>query len=133
MYADDSTLCATGKIVDDLDLKLNYMDYVNDWRNNNHMVGNGGKTKAMLITTYQQESKLPKKELTIFFNNTQLKNVNSEKLVSVKIDKHITWKDHVNRTAKTISRNLALVETNQEIAASSNKNNVLQSLYPTPY
>ncbi len=108
MYADDSTLCATGKIVDDLDLKLNYMDYVNDWRNNNHMVGNGDKTKAMLITTYQKESKLPKKELTIFFNSTQLKNVNSEKLLGVKIDKHLKCKDHVNKTAKTISRNLAL-------------------------
>ena len=84
------------------------MDCVNDWCNNNHMVGNGDKTKAMLITTYQKESKFPKKELTIFFNNTQLKNVNSEKLLGVEIDKHLTWKDHVNKTAKTISRNLAL-------------------------
>ncbi len=72
------------------------------------MVGNGDKTKAMLITTYEKESKLHKKEFTIFFNNTQLTNVNSEKLVGDKIDKHLTWKDHVNKTAKTISRNLAL-------------------------
>ncbi len=109
MYADDSTLCATGKTVEDLDLKLNNdMDCVNEWCNNNHMVGNGYKTKAMLITNYQKESKLPKKNLTIFFNNTHLKNVNSEKLLGVKIYKHLTWKDHVNKTAKTISRNLSL-------------------------
>ncbi len=111
MYADGSTLCATGKTVEDLDLKLNNdVDCVNDWCNNNHMVGNGDKTKAMLITTYQKESKLPKKELTIF-STTQLKNVNSEKLLGFKIDKHLTWKDHVNKTAKTISmisRNKAL-------------------------
>ncbi len=67
MYAYDSTLCATGKTVADLDLKLNIdMDCVNDWCNNNHMVGNGDKTKAMLITTYQKESTFTKIELTIF-------------------------------------------------------------------
>ena len=110
MYADDSTLCATGETVEELDLKLNDdMDCVNDWCNDNHMVGNSDKTKAMLITTYQKEAKLPKKELTIFFQHMQLKNVNSEKLLGVKIDKYLTWKDHVNKTAKTISRNLALL------------------------
>ncbi len=83
------------------------MDCVNDWCNNNCMVGNGDKRKAILITIYQKESKLPKKELT-FFSTTQLKNVNSEKLLDVKIGKHLTWKDHVMKTAKTISRNLAL-------------------------
>ncbi len=50
------------------------------------MVGNGDKTKAMLITTYQKESKLPKKELTIFFNNTQLKNVNSSRYIGENIN-----------------------------------------------
>ncbi len=57
------------------------------------------KQKAMLITTYQNESKLRKKELTIFINNTQLKNVNSEKLLAVKIKKNFTWKNHVSKTA----------------------------------
>ncbi len=109
MYADDSTLCATGKTVEGLDLKLNNdMDCVNVCCNNNHMVGNGDKTKAMLITTYQKESNLPKKEPTIFFNKTQLKNVNSEKLLCVKIVNHLIWKDYVNIIAKTISGNLAL-------------------------
>ncbi len=55
MYADDSTLSATGKTVEDLDLKLNNdMDCINYWCHNNHMVGNGDKTKAMLINTYQK-------------------------------------------------------------------------------
>ncbi len=72
------------------------------------MVGNGDKTKAMLITTYQKESNSLKKNSLFFFNNTQLKNVNSEKRLGVKIDKHLTWKDHVNKIAKTVSRNPAL-------------------------
>ncbi len=100
------------------------MDCVNDWCNNNHMVGNDDKTKAILITNYQKETKLPKKVLTISFNKTQLKNVNSEKRLDVKIDMHLTLKDHVHKTAKTIAL---------YISASSNKNNILQSLYLTPY
>ncbi len=56
-----------------------------------------------------RESKLPKEELTIVFNNTQLKNVNSKKRLGLKIDKPLTWKDYVNNTGKTISRNLELL------------------------
>ncbi len=34
------------------------------------MLGNGDKTKAMLITTYQKESKLPKKNSQFFQQHT---------------------------------------------------------------
>ncbi len=62
MYANDTTLCATGKTVEDLDLKLNNdMDCVNGWCNNNHMVGNGDKTKVMLISPIKKNLSCLKK------------------------------------------------------------------------
>ncbi len=84
----DLILCATGKTVEDLDLKLNNdMDCVNDWCNNNRMLSISDKTKAILIATYQKEPKLPKKELTIFSTTHNwkmwiLKNVWVSKLTS---------------------------------------------------
>ncbi len=43
------------------------MECVNDWCNNNHIVGNGDKRKPMLIITYQKESNLPKNKKLPFF------------------------------------------------------------------
>ena len=110
MYADDSTLCETGETVDELNVKLNDdMVCVNKGCHDNQMAANGDKTKVMLVTTYQKEAKLPKKELTVYYDNKPLKSVDSEKLLGVKIDKHLTWKEHVNQTANKISRNIALL------------------------
>ncbi len=71
------------------------------------MAANGDKTNIILVTTYQKESKLPVKELTVYYNNNLLKSVDSDKRLGVNINKH--WKEHVNQTAKTISRNIALL------------------------
>ncbi len=59
MYADDSTLGASGKTIEDLEVKLNSdMAKVNKWCKDNKMDINCDKTKIMLITTYQKEAKL---------------------------------------------------------------------------
>ncbi len=43
-------------------------------------------------------------------NNTMLENVNSEKLLWVIIDKYLSWKHHIDKTAKTLSKNIALLK-----------------------
>ncbi len=63
-------------------------------------------TKVILVTTYQKEAKLPMKELTVYYDRNLVKSVDSEKLLG-EIDKHFTWIEHVNQTAKKISRNIA--------------------------
>ncbi len=53
MYADDSTLTATGKTIETLDDKLNSdMESIVVWFDDKRMAMNTDKTKAMLITTY---------------------------------------------------------------------------------
>ncbi len=51
------------------------------WCQKNRMVVNAEKTKVMLVTTYQRETKLQTSEM--------LENVNSEKCLVVIIDKHL--------------------------------------------
>ncbi len=54
--------------IEDFDLKLkNDMHCVNDWCNNNHMVGNSDKTNATLIATYQKNLSSLKKRIYRFF------------------------------------------------------------------
>ncbi len=38
-----------------------------------------------------------------------LDNVDSEKLLGGNVDKYLTWKHHVDKTTKTISKNIALL------------------------
>jgi hypothetical protein len=110
MYADDSILDASGKTIEELEVKLNPdMAKVNNWCNDNKMVINCDKTKVMLITTHQKEAKLDSTHLGVICNNTELENVNSSKLLGVIIDKNLTWKYHIDKTAKTISHSIALL------------------------
>ncbi len=74
------------------------------------MAVNAEQTKVMLVTTYQRETKLQTSEIKVNFNNTMLENVNSEKLLGVIIDKHLSWKHHIDKTAQTLSKNIALLK-----------------------
>ncbi len=109
MYADDSTIHATGETIQEVEHKLNVdLKHVQEWCQINRMAVNAEKTKVMLITTYQKETRLQSSNINVNFNETSLENVASEKLLGVVIDKHLTWKSHIDKTAKTLSRNLAL-------------------------
>ncbi len=82
MYADYSTIHVSGKTIDELESKLNIdLKNVQIWCPKNRMAVNAEKTKVMLVTTYQRETKLQTFEIKVNFNNTMLENVNSEKLL----------------------------------------------------
>ncbi len=100
MYADDSTLHAAAKTLDELDLIVN---------NNVECVRNTDNTKCMPITTFQKATRLPRTDLNIVLDNVTLDNVDSEIFLGVIVDKYLTWKHHVYKTAKTISKNIALL------------------------
>ncbi len=95
MYTDESTIDATGETIEELESKLN-IDFKNVqiWCQKN---------------TYQKETKLQRSEIKGNFNNTMLENVNSEKLCGVIIDKQLSWKHHIDKTAKTFSKIIALL------------------------
>ena len=110
MYADDSTLHAAAKTVEELEDILNQdLAHVKQWCKQNRMVANIDKTKAMIITTYQKAAKLPRCTLNVLYDNVPLENVDNEKLLGVIVDKHLTWKHHVDKTCKSISKSIALL------------------------
>lgn len=62
----------------------------------------------MLITTYLKV-KLPGTDINATSYTTLLLNVNLEKLQGVITDKHLHWKVHIDKTAKTPSENITLL------------------------
>ncbi len=73
------------------------------------MVANTDKTKCMLITTFQKATRLLRTDLNIVLDNVTLDNLDSEELLGVIVDMYLTWKTHVDKTAKTISKHIALL------------------------
>ncbi len=79
MYADDSTLHAAAKTLDELELILNNVECVSKWCKQNRMVANTDKTKCMLISAFQKATRLPRTDLNIVLDNVTLDNVDIEK------------------------------------------------------
>ncbi len=134
MYADDSTLGASGKIIEDLEVKLNLdMTKVNKWCKDYKMALNCDKAKVMLIITYQKEAKLDSTHLSVICDNTELENVNSNKLLGVIIDKNLTWTFHIDKITKSISCDIALSRRIRKYLPDQPQITFLQKLHSTPY
>ena len=67
------------------------------------MVANYEKTKNMIINIRQKYQRLPEKELNVKAEYATIKSVQSEKLLGVNMDQHLTWKDHIGKVHKTVS------------------------------
>ncbi len=105
MYANDSTLHAAAKTLDELEqMPNNDVECVSKWCKQNRMVTNTDKTKCMLITTFKKATRLLRTDLNIVLDNVTLDDVDSKKLLEVIVDMYLTWKHHVDKNAKTISK-----------------------------
>ncbi len=110
LYADDSTLNAHGKTIHEIEMSLNAdLQCIHEWCSRNKMVLNTTKTKVMLVTTHQKCRHLVNKELCVTYDSEKLVNVESENLLGVIIDNHLTWQEHVAKVAKTVNKNIALL------------------------
>ncbi len=112
MYADDSSVTSTVTTVKNLGKKLNKdMTSASEWCTDNRMLANAPRTKAMLITTWQKRASLPEQEriLKVTLNDTQLENVENDKLLGVHINNNLSWENHINSIFSKENRNIALL------------------------
>ena len=110
MYADDSTITATGKTTEAVEEKLNNdLHEVSKWCDENKMVINAENTKIMLITTRQKWQHLHTTDPDVQINDKNILVVNSERLLGVHIDHFLSWFSHVQKTHTTIARYTALL------------------------
>ena len=106
MFADVTTIYATGTSVDDITAKLNAaMSRISFWMSENGLGLNTQKTKSMLI---HPPSKHPP-PLAVSCNNSLIEQVKVFKLLGVFVDQHLKWDHHVNHIVTTVSRNISLM------------------------
>ena len=87
MYADDSTLTASHRNIEEFTLQFNNeLDCIQDWCDINRMVINTAKTHSMLVTTAKKRSNLQNQVLNLDIKDKSLHSISHEKVLGVAID-----------------------------------------------
>ena len=101
-YVDDTTLWEICDITkEDTNLQC-ATEQVIQWCKDNRMSLNTEKTKTMVISF----SKLTPKFQPITIDNTQIEDINTFKLLGVKINNKLSWEEHVNYICKKAAQRL---------------------------
>lgn len=105
IYADDTTLGAClshfGQDNDEIEQNLNLeLNCISNWFKLNKLTLNAQKTKAMLFQTPQKKVIKPK----IFIEENCIEYVEEFNYLGIVLDKHLTWKNHINVIKQKISR-----------------------------
>ena len=109
MYADDTTLYNIGSNVNEIQFKLQSdIETARNWCRKNNMAINPSKTTCMTIGSRNKLNGL--KELQLSVDDINIVNVESQKILGIHIDKHLTWKTHVDKTCKKLVSKLFLLK-----------------------
>lgn len=109
LFADDTTMHAHGKDSDVVESQIRgaNCEFIK-WCSQNHMLINVDKSSVMRIGTVQKLSNKP--EMKIEIDNNILREVSSQKLLGLFVDKHLTWNVHIDSMILKISRKLSLMK-----------------------
>jgi hypothetical protein len=107
LFADDTTiLYSHNDIENQIGLINTELNEVSNWFKANKLSVNASKTNYMILGTPHMTSV---KQTEIILNNTTLDRVKCTKFLGVLIDECLTWKNHIDCTCKTISRNIGVM------------------------
>ena len=107
IYADDTTLSTTAAVSDLPTIQQRLQHDINkiaDWTYGNKMVLNTSKTKSLLVTGKRLEKKALDTALKISCNSSEIEQVNSQKLLGVKLNSHLNFTEHIDDICKKVSR-----------------------------
>ena len=99
-YADDTSLCACGYDIDEVQYKLQTgTDNALEWLKENRLLVNDNKSSTMLLGTRQRVSDL---ELKINISDVILNMCSETKLLGVVLDNYLSWDRHIEMIYKKV-------------------------------
>ena len=108
LYADDTSLTASGSDLDSLLREINnHLPPVDEWLCSNTLTLNLTKTKFLIFMPRQKESYNLYPPLTVA--NVHLEKSFCVKYLGVYIDCHLTWHDHIDYVCGKISKNINIM------------------------
>ncbi|KAK6165112.1 hypothetical protein SNE40_023671 [Patella caerulea] len=107
LFADDSTLHFSSNNIANIEIALQE-DLLNvfNWCNDNGMVINAKKTKAMLIASKHLTNT---NSLSLKINGESLENVSEAVLLGLTVDQNLDWNLQINKVSKIISSKIYLL------------------------
>ena len=113
IYADDTTLSLSSDVTNGPTAMSSALqqdlDDVPRWSAANKMVTNAAKTKRLLFTGKRIPCKLDNGSLELKLVNSDIEQVDSQKLLGVTIDKHLSFDVHVEELCKKLSQRIAVL------------------------
>ena len=110
IYANDSTPYASAPTLAEVGGKIkSYIDAVSMWAKENKMKMHPAKTKYSIISTRQKIANSAKQSLDLSVDGMQLTNVQSERVLGVYIDSHLTWNEHIDTLRRKLLQRIAIL------------------------
>ena len=92
MFAGDSTMFDSGRTLEYVNQQLeNCLKPISSWIRNHGMALNVAKTESMVISTRPKPACLQGQRIQITHNGTEIKSVDSHKLLGLELDEQLTW------------------------------------------
>ena len=103
MYADDTTVYASGASVEECTTKINgALNNINEWMENNSLTLNTQKSTYMVFK--RKQNRIVSVEDSVRVNGTSLERVDCMKFLGVTLDENLLWNKHVNIINNKISK-----------------------------
>ena len=79
------------------------------WAKENKMKMHPAKTKYSIISTRQKIANSAKQSLDLSVDGMQLTKVESERVLGVYIDSHLTWNEHIDTLRRKLLQRIAIL------------------------
>ena len=110
IYADDSTLYPSAPTLAEVEEKIRpEIDAVSMLAKENKMKMQPAKTKYSIISSRQKIANSVKQSLDLSVDGMQLTKVESERVLGVYIDSHLTWNEHSETLRQKLHQRIALL------------------------
>ena len=107
LFADDTSLRHSSDNLENLETTFNQeLENVNDWLLANKLSLNVSKSNFVL---FHPKQKKINRTLLLRINNDKIEESNCTKYLGVLIDKHLTWKSHINMIRTKLSKALGII------------------------
>lgn len=109
-FADDTTIYVTGKDLTSLSGHLNEdLKALSNYFSSNRLSLSSAKTAAICL--YSSKVQINRSELSLSIGDNPIQISDCVQLLGVKLDKHLSWRDHVDGVAEDVSQLLYILNT----------------------
>lgn len=123
LFADDTSIINQGTTTENLELTT-YIntEQITDYFESNNLFINPAKTNYILFETHQRKQT---SNITVTIKEQEIKEVLETNFLGLKLDKHLSWKPHIDKVCKKVSSNIFILKHMSQ----SLEVNILKTIY----